>query len=160
MEYKVECDEEELEIEPKIIEKEFFISNEFQIDIKEQRSYTITKYVGISTSLNDPYTKVIKESTDVAKKAKAIGFDDLLTRHINVWEEIWKKSDIKIVGDKEAQQGIRFNIFQLYQTYTGKNEKLNIGPKGFTGKNMGRNLLGYRSILFAFLFKNSSFKCG
>ena len=48
-----------------------------------------------------------------------------------------KKSDIKIVGDIEAQQGIRFNIFQLYQTYTGKNEKLNIGPKGFTGEKYG-----------------------
>ena len=60
-----------------------------------------------------------------------------MSRHINVWNEIWKKSDIKIVGDKEAQQGIRFNIFQLYQTYTGKNEKLNIGPKGFTGEKYG-----------------------
>ena len=137
MECKVECDEKELEIKPKIREKDFFISNEFQIEIREQQTYTITKYVGISTNLNDTNTNVIKESMDIAKKAKAIGFNELLNRHINVWGEIWKKSDIKIVGDKEAQQGIRFNIFQLYQTYTGENEKLNIGPKGFTGEKYG-----------------------
>ena len=137
MECKVECDEKELEIEPKTREKDFFISNELQIEIKEQQTYTITKYVGISTNLNDTDTNVIKESIDIAKNAKAIGFHELLSRHINVWDEIWKKSDIKIVGDKEAQQGIRFNIFQLYQTYTGKNEKLNIGPKGFTGEKYG-----------------------
>ena len=33
--------------------------------------------------------------------------------------------------------GIRFNIFQLNQTYLGKNPKLNIGPKGFTGEKYG-----------------------
>ena len=31
----------------------------------------------------------------------------------------------------------RFNIFQLNQTYTGKDERLNIGPKGFTGEKYG-----------------------
>ena len=48
-----------------------------------------------------------------------------------------KKADIKIEGDVAAQQGIRFNIFQLYQTYTGEDERLNIGPKGFTGEKYG-----------------------
>ncbi|HNX55101.1 MAG TPA: glycosyl hydrolase family 65 protein, partial [Prolixibacteraceae bacterium] len=35
------------------------------------------------------------------------------------------------------QQGIRFNIFQLNQTYLGDDERLNIGPKGFTGEKYG-----------------------
>lgn len=38
-------------------------------------------------------------------------------------------SDITIAGDVKAQQGIRFNIFQLNQTYLGKDSRLNIGPK-------------------------------
>jgi maltose phosphorylase len=29
----------------------------------------------------------------------------------------WEMSDITIEGDVKAQQGIRFNIFQLNQTY-------------------------------------------
>ncbi|HKX86792.1 MAG TPA: glycosyl hydrolase family 65 protein, partial [Flavobacterium sp.] len=33
--------------------------------------------------------------------------------------------------------GIRFNIFQLNQTYLGKDSRLNIGPKGFTGEKYG-----------------------
>jgi maltose phosphorylase len=37
----------------------------------------------------------------------------------------------------KAQQGIRFNIFQLNQTYSGKDSRLNIGPKGFTGEKYG-----------------------
>jgi maltose phosphorylase len=46
-------------------------------------------------------------------------------------------SDITIEGDVKAQQGIRFNIFQLNQTYLGKDSRLNIGPKGFTGEKYG-----------------------
>jgi maltose phosphorylase len=42
---------------------------------------------------------------------------------INYWKtkrslvKIWEMSDITIEGDVKAQQGIRFNIFQLNQTY-------------------------------------------
>ncbi|MFN8890491.1 MAG: glycosyl hydrolase family 65 protein, partial [Cyclobacteriaceae bacterium] len=39
--------------------------------------------------------------------------------------------------DIAAQPGIRFNIFQLMQTYTGEDQRLNIGPKGFTGDKYG-----------------------
>jgi maltose phosphorylase len=44
---------------------------------------------------------------------------------------------VEIGGDDEAQQGIRFCIFQLLQTYTGKDTRLNVGPKGFTGEKYG-----------------------
>lgn len=57
-------------------------------------------------------------------------------------ENIWEHSDIVIEGDVEAQQGIRFNIFQLKQTYTGDDARLNIGPKGFTGENMAAVPIG------------------
>ncbi|HCD48152.1 MAG TPA: hypothetical protein DEQ46_05935, partial [Cryomorphaceae bacterium] len=42
-----------------------------------------------------------------------------------------------IDGDAEAQQGIRFNIFHMNQTFTGVDDRLNIGPKGFTGEKYG-----------------------
>ncbi|MDH3698522.1 MAG: glycoside hydrolase family 65 protein, partial [Flavobacteriaceae bacterium] len=46
-------------------------------------------------------------------------------------------SDITIEGDVKAQQAIRYNIFQLNQTYLGTDSRLNIGPKGFTGEKYG-----------------------
>ena len=42
-----------------------------------------------------------------------------------------------IQGDDAAQQGIRFNLFQLLSTYSGDDARLNIGPKGFTGEKYG-----------------------
>jgi maltose phosphorylase len=53
------------------------------------------------------------------------------------WASKWEMNDIVIEGDVAAQQGIRFNIFQMNQTYTGEDSRLNIGPKGFTGEKYG-----------------------
>ena len=44
---------------------------------------------------------------------------------------------VRIDGDVAGQQGIRFNIFQLFSTYYGEDAQLNIGPKGFTGEKYG-----------------------
>ncbi|MGB8492698.1 MAG: glycosyl hydrolase family 65 protein, partial [Bacteroidales bacterium] len=65
------------------------------------------------------------------------GYDSLIDGHREVWQKIWNASDVIIEGDVAAQQAIRFNIFHLNQTYTGKDERLNIGPKGFTGEKYG-----------------------
>jgi maltose phosphorylase len=57
-------------------------------------------------------------------------------------------SDITIEGDVKAQQGIRFNIFQLNQTYLGK--PIEHWTKGFTGEKWRIHLLGYGSLLYSF----------
>ncbi|MCG4631579.1 hypothetical protein, partial [Bifidobacterium pseudocatenulatum] len=64
-------------------------------------------------------------------------FDDLLAPHVAGWSERWNKADVEINGDDEAQQGIRFNLFQLFSTYYGNDSRLNISPKGFTGEKYG-----------------------
>lgn len=55
----------------------------------------------------------------------------------SAWADRWAQADVEIDGDASAQQGIRFNMFQLLSTYYGEDERLNIGPKGFTGEKYG-----------------------
>lgn len=69
--------------------------------------------------------------------AAAIGFDEHLAQHTARWEERWARAEVRIEGDDEAQQGIQFNLFQLFSTYYGEDSRLNIGPKGFTGEKYG-----------------------
>lgn len=64
-------------------------------------------------------------------------WDTHLEQHCAAWAAKWQESDIEIEGDDSAQQGIRYNIFQLHQTYTGEDPRLNIGPKGMTGEKYG-----------------------
>lgn len=129
--------DELLEIHPNHISKAFYVENNFEHYVEKGNRYTLKKYVSIVSTISHPEFSVIPRSINNVRQAYMNGFDYLLNNHIAAWEEIWSKADIEILGDVAAQQGIRFNIFQLYQTYTGKNEKLNIGPKGFTGEKYG-----------------------
>ncbi len=129
--------DELLEIHPNHISKAFYVENNFEHYVEKGNRYTLKKYVSIVSTISHSEFSVIPRSINNVRQAYMNGFDYLLNNHIAAWEEIWSKADIEISGDVAAQQGIRFNIFQLYQTYTGKNEKLNIGPKGFTGEKYG-----------------------
>ena len=137
MEFSVDKDDNPIAIDPIIKCEPFYVSNEFEINIEQGHSYSVTKFVGISTNLNNANEKTIDKAEAAATNGKKEGFHSLLRSHKKAWNEIWENADVKISGDVAAQQAIRFNIFQLYQTYTGENEKLNIGPKGFTGEKYG-----------------------
>jgi maltose phosphorylase len=55
------------------------------------------------------------------------------------WDDFWARSDITIEGDADTQQGIRFCLFQMQQTYRGAIEGANIGAKGLTGEAYNGN---------------------
>ncbi|HSO87409.1 MAG TPA: family 65 glycosyl hydrolase domain-containing protein [Draconibacterium sp.] len=98
---------------------------------------TVEKYAAVISSLDFPINQFAEIGKKFATLALNTGFDLLFEKHKNLWLKKWETSDIKIEGDIAAQQGIRFNIFQLNQTYSGEDERLNIGPKGFTGEKYG-----------------------
>jgi maltose phosphorylase len=137
MRFSFWMNDELLDIEPNHISKAFYVENNFDHYLEQGNRYTLKKYVSIVSTINHSENSVISRSINNVRQAYMNGFDYLLKNHISSWGEIWSKADIQITGDDAAQQGIRFNIFQLYQTYTGKNANLNIGPKGFTGEKYG-----------------------
>lgn len=64
---------------------------------------------------------------------------DVLANNQTYWADFWARSDITIDGDPETQQGIRFCIFQMQQTYRGVIDGANIGAKGLTGEAYNGN---------------------
>lgn len=107
------------------------------LQLKEKQTLTILKYAANVSSMNVDKDQLLMHCQRVVEDAFEQGFDQLLGAHASAWADKWEEADIQIEGDVAAQQGIRFNIFQLYQTYTGEDERLNIGPKGFTGEKYG-----------------------
>jgi len=98
---------------------------------------TLTKFGGYNSDRNHDKNELINVAKSTLTKASELGFKTLLEQQKQAWDDIWHMSDITIDGDVDAQQGIRFNIFQLNQTYLGTDARLNIGPKGFTGEKYG-----------------------
>ncbi|WP_396155610.1 glycoside hydrolase family 65 protein [Flavobacterium sp.] len=107
----------------------------YQIAVEKGQTASIQKLGGYTVSMNHENTQVAAQN--VIAEALSFGYDQLLNNQIDAWAKIWEMSDITIDGDVKAQQGIRFNIFHLNQTYLGKDSRLNIGPKGFTGEKYG-----------------------
>lgn len=99
--------------------------------------YQLQKFAAICSSFHFGKEMLDQKAKDLAAEATELGFEALLKEQKSDWTRRWEQSDIIIDGDAEAQQGIRFNIFQLTQTYTGEDARLNIGPKGFTGEKYG-----------------------
>jgi len=112
-----------------------FVAIEYALSLKKKQHIKLVKYGGYTISSN--HKNVVNAANNVLEKASKLGFSTLLEEQKKAWKAIWDMSDITIVGDVKAQQGIRFNIFQLNQTYLGKDSRLNIGPKGFTGEKYG-----------------------
>ncbi len=125
----------QLTITPEVKEK--YVGGSTTISIKRDQETVIYKYAANLSSENHPVAALANNCEIAVSKAAVKGFDIMLAEQAEAWALKWKESDIIIEGDPAAQQGIRFNIFQLNQTYTGEDARLNIGPKGFTGEKYG-----------------------
>lgn len=117
--------------------REKYVAGVVHIEVKEGDELTVFKYAVNLSSTNYEPENLLTETKAYIKRICTKGFAKLLEEHVGAWAEKWEKNDITIEGDIAAQQGIRFNIFHLGQTYTGEDERLNIGPKGFTGEKYG-----------------------
>lgn len=126
-----------IQFDSREIEKEKYVENHLTIDVQENEEIAIFKYAANVSSLNHDIEKLSSRATQVVENAAQKGFEKMLNEQKEAWEQKWAMNDIVIDGDVAAQQAIRFNIFQLNQTYTGKDARLNIGPKGFTGEKYG-----------------------
>lgn len=60
-------------------------------------------------------------------------FTDLITSQKAYLDHFWNTSDVKIGGDDNLQEGIRFNIYHLLQA-AGKDHYSNISAKGLSGE--------------------------
>ncbi len=127
----------EIEIESEKISREKYIACTNTLTVAAGDTVVVYKYGANLSSENHPKKELLENCRQVLKAVSKKGFDTMLAEHAAAWAAKWQDSDITIEGDVAAQQGIRFNIFHMNQTYTGEDERLNIGPKGFTGEKYG-----------------------
>ncbi len=120
-----------------LVEREKYAGNVVEVELNQGKELVVYKYASVLSSENHGKDTLASNCHSVLNRSVKKGFDTLFAEHAAVWQHKWDECDITIEGDIAAQQGIRFNIFQLTQTYTGEDERLNIGPKGFTGEKYG-----------------------
>lgn len=130
-------DGNQLDLKPEVEPSSTKIEMSYVQEVEAGATLSIHKYGGYVVDRNHDKNDLVSAAQQVINSGLDRGFDSLLNGQKEAWAEIWEMADITIDGDIKAQQGIRFNIFHLNQTYLGTDARLNIGPKGFTGEKYG-----------------------
>lgn len=114
---------------------------EYVLNIKEQEVKEFKRVVTNIVRVDEQESKIEFNVKVNETKEKLIDstYESLKLEHINWWTNAWEQSDIVIEGDELNQQGIRFCIFQMHQTYHGARKGTNIGAKGLTGEAYSGN---------------------
>lgn len=117
--------------------KEFEASEIITTTLQTGDIISLDKKVIVVTSRDIAENNQLEHARNLLNQVNKNTVEELISQHKNAWLKRWEVADVVITGDDEAQQGIRFNLFQLFSTYYGEDERLNIGPKGFTGEKYG-----------------------
>ena len=118
-------------------ERDCFTGTEIRLQAEKGRWVGVDKFIAVTTDRDIEEGFVTQKAEELLEESMKMGYDNQRAAHSRCWEDRWQRADVEIQGDVEAQQGIRFNIFQLLSTYYGEDSRLNIGPKGFTGEKYG-----------------------
>ncbi|MFN2747983.1 glycoside hydrolase family 65 protein [Bacillus sp. z60-18] len=114
-----------------------YAENRYIYEMKPGTKASLKKLIIVTTSRDFEEAELLTKGRELLDGVLQEGYEEARRRHIAEWQERWRKADIEINGDDELQQGIRYNIFQLFSTYYGTDARLNIGPKGLTGEKYG-----------------------
>ncbi len=118
-------------------ENHLLVEEELRFLLNQGDKATLVKYVAVVTSRDVATREQAAKAEQLVIAAKQQGWQLHFEQQTAAWAKRWHQADVTIIGDNEAQQGIRYNIFQLFSTYYGEDTRLNIGPKGFTGEKYG-----------------------
>jgi len=66
-------------------------------------------------------------------RATPRGWHAALAAHEAAWDARWTESDVRIEGDDELQQALRFAVYHLTSTANPDDERVSIGARALTG---------------------------
>lgn len=119
-----------------VLEEEKLICLDSSIELIEGKAASLDRIVVnlVDRAAEHDAEKVWTDGMELARLHSETTFDSALEAHRDKWSEIWDRMDIQIEGDPKNQQGVRFSLFQMYQTYHGGDPSLNIPCKGLTAE--------------------------
>ncbi|MEE8401333.1 MAG: glycosyl hydrolase family 65 protein [Candidatus Hydrothermarchaeaceae archaeon] len=113
----------------------------FKLRLKRGETACITNYLSFYTSLGTSMEESKKQATQLVSQCAKKGFEKILEEHFRAWGKKWKTASVEILGDKEIEKAVRFNIYQLIIAANEDFSDNSIGAKALTGE-------GYRGHVF------------
>ena len=101
------------------------VESETSVKLDEGQALTVEKLVSIYTSRESGAGMALQQSRDKLNQLES--FQQVHTGSAGVWNEIWKKADIQVAGDRFAQKLLRMHTYHLMVTASEHNKKLDAG---------------------------------
>ncbi|QAA34997.1 glycoside hydrolase family 65 protein [Clostridium manihotivorum] len=79
------------------------------------------------------HADVVSIGEEKAKSISKIPFEMLVKTQEEHLSEFWNLADIDIEGDEKLRQGLKYNLYQLFQA-VGRDDRSNITAKGLSGE--------------------------
>ncbi|MGD3107150.1 discoidin domain-containing protein [Streptomyces sp. YGL11-2] len=106
-------------------------SRQLSFPVRSDRSYELTKYVGVDTALTSRTPRAAAEAA--SRRAADGGWSALFARHSAAWQQLWR-SDIEVAGQPQLQSWVRSAEYGLLAA-TRAGSANSIGPTGLTSDN-------------------------
>ena len=145
------CEGKQVAVKPHVIQEPGYIAQEFTMGLEEGKAVTIEKTVSIYTSRDH----AISETGLQARKEveRAVGFDDLLSRHVLSWNSLWQRCHIDIRDSERVALVLNLHIFHLLQTVSPHTIEHDAGvpARGLHGEAYRGHIFWDELFIFPFL---------
>lgn len=130
------CVQSDAAVSEEKTQEDLYIGKRLTISMEKGKTARVDKLVSCISDPDVNKTTLFDDGLELLSKQRAIGVEAAFEQHKAFWRDHWEHADVQIGGEEqdEDQQGIRFAIFQLTQTYHGGGSRHNIGAKGLTGE--------------------------
>jgi maltose phosphorylase len=132
--FRLDCNQS---IQLQKTEEDDFIGVDLSVKCEKGKPLIFEKMTYHHTEKNPEVSddKVWEDGLSVAEKYRSLTFEQALQKQKAYWANTWEQLGVGIEGAPEDEQGLRFSLFTLYQTYHGLDASLNVGAKGLTGEH-------------------------
>jgi alpha,alpha-trehalose phosphorylase len=104
----------------------------YRVDAQEGRPIRLVKYASYHSSGGVPTKELADRVHRTLDRAVAAGWEPLAASQRTFMADFWDRSDVRIEGQPDLQQAIRWNLFHLIQA-TARAEGTGVPAKGLTG---------------------------
>lgn len=141
----------QLRLEPRLVVKADYISQEYSINLEAGKPVTVEKIVSLVTSKNQAISEIGLEAQK--KLRRAGGFEQLLRRHVIRWGHLWQRCRITIKNKDRTTLILSLHIFHLLQTVSPNTIDIDAGvpARGLHGEAYHGHIFWDELFIFPFL---------
>jgi alpha,alpha-trehalose phosphorylase len=105
----------------------------FSVDVDAEQPVHLTKFLAYHFAEDCDVEELCNRAERTLDRNMEIGETRLFKEQQEHYDAFWERADVEIEGDPQAQQAVRFNLFQVRQA-TARAEGHGVPAKGLTGQ--------------------------